>query len=65
MPRARPLELIKRRYFAGEIIGNLLDLEPRKWRKPKRLDYALNQQRAAELGNRFQPYNWTVQLPQS
>jgi hypothetical protein len=53
---------MRQRYFAGEIIGNLLDLEPRKWRKPKKLDTALNQQRAAELGNWFQPYNWTVQL---
>ncbi|KNZ57146.1 hypothetical protein VP01_222g5 [Puccinia sorghi] len=25
------------RYFAAEIIGNLLELEPHKWRKPKRI----------------------------
>jgi hypothetical protein len=53
------------RYFAAEIIGNLLDLEPIKWRKPKKLDYGLNQQRAAKLGQWFQPYNWTTQLQQS
>lgn len=53
------------RYFAAEIIGNLLDLEPVKWRKPKKMDFALNQERAAKLGNWFQPYNWTTQLQQS
>lgn len=53
------------RYFAAEIIGNLLDLEPIKWRKPKKLDYGLNQQRAAKLGQWFQPYNWTTQLQSS
>jgi hypothetical protein len=53
------------RYFAAEIIGNLLDLEPIKWRKPKKLDYGLNPQRAAKLGQWFQPYNWTTQLQQT
>jgi hypothetical protein len=53
------------RYFAAEIIGNLLDLEPIKWRKPKKLDYGLNPQRAAKLGQWFQPYNWTTQLQSS
>jgi hypothetical protein len=50
------------RYFAAEIIGNLLDLEPVKWRKPKKMDFALNQERAAKLGNWFQPYNWTTNI---
>lgn len=50
------------RYFAAEIIGSMLDLEPRKWRKPRRVDLAQNKPRASKLGNRFQPYNWTLQL---
>lgn len=50
------------RYFAQEIIGNMLGLEPRKWRKPRRADPALNQARKAKLGNKFQPFNWTLQL---
>lgn len=45
------------RYFAGEIIGSLLDLEPRKWRHPKRV-----QQDPSKLGNAFHPYDWTLQL---
>lgn len=51
-------------YFAHEIIGNILELEPRKWRNPKKMDYAHNKDRARALGTKFQPYNWTVQLQQ-
>jgi hypothetical protein len=50
------------RYFAQEIIGNMLGLEPRLWRKPRRVDPKLNQARKARLGNKFQPFNWTLQL---
>ncbi|KAG0145793.1 hypothetical protein CROQUDRAFT_93383 [Cronartium quercuum f. sp. fusiforme G11] len=53
------------RYFAAEIIGNILDLEPRKWRKPKRLPNHLHQQRVQrflqQLG--YQKYDWTGLLP--
>ncbi|EIW68951.1 hypothetical protein TREMEDRAFT_68880 [Tremella mesenterica DSM 1558] len=52
-------------YFASEIIGNLLELEPRKWRNPRKIDFVLNKQRAKELGTWFQPYNWTTQLEQT
>ncbi|ORX35345.1 CwfJ C-terminus 1-domain-containing protein-like protein [Kockovaella imperatae] len=52
------------KYFAAEIVGNLLGLEPRKWRKPRRMDIALNKERARALGTKFQPYNWTTQLAQ-
>jgi hypothetical protein len=58
------LTCLTRRYFAHEIIGNLLGLEARKWRKPRRLDPQTNQARKAKLGNAFQPYNWTLQLDQ-
>jgi hypothetical protein len=44
------------------VIGNVLGLEPRKWMKPKKLDYSLNQERARALGTKFQPYNWTLEL---
>ena len=53
------------RNFAAEIIGNMLGLEPRKWRKPRKMDTALNKERARALGEKFQPFNWTVQLQQS
>lgn len=54
------LELTSR-YFAAEVIGNLIGVEPRKYMRPARVDRALNKERARELGTRFQPYNWTVQ----
>jgi hypothetical protein len=50
------------RYFAAEIIGSMLDLEPRKWRKPRRVDYRRNKERASKLGNKFHRYDWTLQL---
>ncbi|KAK8861747.1 hypothetical protein IAR55_002570 [Kwoniella newhampshirensis] len=50
------------RYFAQEVIGNVLGLEPRKWRRPRKMDLAMNKERARQLGEKFQPYNWTVGL---
>ncbi|WRT63888.1 uncharacterized protein IL334_000814 [Kwoniella shivajii] len=48
------------RYFAAEVIGNILGLEPRKWRKPRKMDHNMNKERARQLGQKFQPFNWTV-----
>lgn len=50
------------RYFAAEIVGGMLELEPRKWRKPRRVDYKRNKERASRLGNKFHKYDWTLQL---
>ena len=46
-------------YFAGEIIGNLLDIEPRKWRRPKRLGSNRNTERAGELKRKYAKFDWT------
>lgn len=62
--RDRATDTTPLRYFAAEIIGNILGLEPRKWLRPKKIDFALNKERARTLGTKFQPYNWTVQLEQ-
>ncbi|KAI0279233.1 CwfJ C-terminus 1-domain-containing protein-like protein [Russula aff. rugulosa BPL654] len=50
------------RYFAGEIIGNLLDLEPRRWRRPRRLDFGRNKERVAGFKKRFDRFDWTARL---
>lgn len=50
------------RYFAGEVVGNILGLEPRKWLRPRPIDRSRNQERAKALGTSFQPFNWTLQL---
>ena len=47
------------RYFAGEIIGNLLELEPRRWRRPRRLDFGRNKERVANFKKRFDRFDWT------
>ncbi len=46
-------------YFAPEIIGNLLDVEPRKWRRPKRIDFRRNSERVAEFQIKYAKFDWT------
>ncbi|GAA5979489.1 hypothetical protein JCM5350_003922, partial [Sporobolomyces pararoseus] len=50
------------RYFAQEIIGNLLDLPPRAWRKPKRLDRRDNGKRIEAFRKKYDKYDWTKML---
>jgi Protein similar to CwfJ C-terminus 2 len=57
--------LICARYFAGEIIGNLLELEPRRWRRPRRLDFGRNKERVASFRKRFDRFNWTGLIERS
>lgn len=52
----------RRRYFATEIIGNVLDLEPRKWRHPRRVDFAFNKNRVAKFRKQYDKYDWTVMI---
>ncbi|KAJ7202788.1 CwfJ C-terminus 1-domain-containing protein-like protein [Mycena pura] len=47
------------RYFAGEIIGNVLELEPRKWRRPKRIDSWSNKERVAQFKKKYDKFDWT------
>lgn len=61
--RGLPLRILADiRYFAAEIIGNILNLEARKWLRPRKLDSSMNKERARALGTKFQPYNWTLEL---
>ncbi|KZT73833.1 hypothetical protein DAEQUDRAFT_742914 [Daedalea quercina L-15889] len=53
------------RYFAGEIIGNLLDLEPRRWRHPRRIDFHQNKQRVSNYKQRYDKYDWTGMIGRS
>ncbi|KAG1775819.1 CwfJ C-terminus 1-domain-containing protein-like protein [Suillus placidus] len=47
------------RYFAGEIIGNVLDLEPRRWMRPRRVDYRHNKDRIQRLKKMYEKFDWT------
>lgn len=53
--------MISIRYFAAEIIGNILGLEPRKWRKPRRIPQHLNEERVNAFLHKlgYQKYDWT------
>ncbi|PFH53394.1 hypothetical protein AMATHDRAFT_84030 [Amanita thiersii Skay4041] len=53
------------RYFAGEIIGNLLDLEPRKWRRPRRIDLRGNGERVKRFRKMYDKYDWTEMIGRS
>ena len=47
------------RYFAAEIIGNVLELEPRKWRRPKKADLRLNKSRVDKFNQKYAKHDWT------
>ena len=47
------------RYFAAEIIGNMLDLEPRRWRRPKRVDLRHNKERVTKFRKKYDKFDWT------
>ncbi|KAG9098068.1 hypothetical protein FRC06_006846 [Ceratobasidium sp. 370] len=50
------------RYFAAEIIGNILDVEPRRWRRPRREDFRMNEKRVEMFRDRFEKFDWTRML---
>ncbi|KAF4617441.1 hypothetical protein D9613_005999 [Agrocybe pediades] len=49
-------------YFAGEIIGNVLELEARQWRRPRRIDFRRNSERVAAFKKKYSKYDWTGML---
>ncbi|KAG8908410.1 hypothetical protein FRB99_006615 [Tulasnella sp. 403] len=53
------------RYFAAEIIGNQLDVEPRKWRRPRRMDLRANKERVAKFNKKYAKYDWTHLIEKS
>jgi Protein similar to CwfJ C-terminus 2 len=46
-------------YFAGEIIGNVLEIEARRWRRPKRVDLKINESRIVEFKKKYSKFDWT------
>lgn len=53
------------RWFAQEIVGSMLELEPRMWRKPRRIDFRLNASRIATFREGYDKYDWTKMLASS
>ncbi len=54
--------LLTTSYFAREIVGNLLEMEPRTWRKPRRLDGKQHAQMLANFRSRWSDFDWTKLL---
>ncbi|KAH7100395.1 CwfJ C-terminus 1-domain-containing protein-like protein [Auriculariales sp. MPI-PUGE-AT-0066] len=50
------------RYFAAEIIGNVLDLPPRLWRHPRKVDGVQNRKRVQLYKKQYDSYDWTPML---
>lgn len=53
------------RWFAGEIIGNVLDIEARRWRRPRKVDFVRNKQRVDGFRKKYAKYDWTGMIPGS
>ncbi|KAJ4481924.1 CwfJ C-terminus 1-domain-containing protein-like protein [Lentinula aciculospora] len=48
------------KYFAAEIIGNVLELEPRKWRRPRKvLGGVRDKERVKDFRVMYDRYDWT------
>ncbi|KAJ3758310.1 CwfJ C-terminus 1-domain-containing protein-like protein [Lentinula raphanica] len=51
------------RYFAAEIIGNVLELEPRKWRRPRKvLGGSRDKERIQQFRVMYERYDWTAMI---
>jgi len=49
-------------YFAAEIIGNVLEIEPRRWRRPRRIDFSNNKERVAQFKKKYDKFDWTAMI---
>eukprot|EP00794_Sanderia_malayensis_P018404 gene18404-20259_t len=46
-------------YFGKEIIGGMLDLEPRKWRKPHKETFQQHKRKVLEFSDNWKDHDWT------
>ncbi|KAF8133995.1 CwfJ C-terminus 1-domain-containing protein-like protein [Boletus edulis] len=47
------------KYFAAEIIGNVMDVEPRRWRRPRGIDRRQYRDRINDFKKKYDKYDWT------
>lgn len=52
-------------YFGREVIGGLLDLNPRLWLKSRREDFDKQKAKVLQLSEWWAPYDWTQKLKNS
>ncbi|XP_064636752.1 CWF19-like protein 2 [Lineus longissimus] len=55
-------EKIFPKYFGKEIIGGMLDLEPRLWRKPMKENFEDQRTKVLQFSKWWKPFDWTLQL---
>lgn len=51
--------------FAAQLLGTLLDCEPRLWRRPRKLDLAARKTRLDQFARLWSPFDWTKMLDQA
>jgi hypothetical protein len=49
-------------WFGKEIIAGILDIDPSRWRKPRRIEYSAAQTRLATFKKQFEQFDWTKML---
>ena len=53
------------RWFAAEIIGNVLDIEPRRWRRPRKIEFRQNKDRVKKFKQKYDKFDWTGMIERS
>ncbi|KAI0632175.1 CwfJ C-terminus 1-domain-containing protein-like protein [Trametes polyzona] len=53
------------RWFAAEIIGNILEVEPRRWRHPRRVEFWQNKERVKKFKAKYDKFDWTGMIERS
>ncbi|XP_070554137.1 CWF19-like protein 2 isoform X2 [Ptychodera flava] len=49
-------------YFGKEVIGGMLDLEPRRWRNPPKQSFEDHRQKVLKFAEWWKPYDWTQKI---
>ena len=49
-------------FFLQEILGGMLDLEPRRWRKPRMEKFEEQRKKVLEFSEWWKDYNWTDKI---
>ncbi|XP_015747984.1 PREDICTED: CWF19-like protein 2 [Acropora digitifera] len=49
-------------YFGKEILGGMLDLEPQRWRKPRKENFEEHKNKVLRFGEWWEPFDWTKKI---
>ena len=51
-------------YFGCELVGGMLDVEPRLWLKPPKESFEGQKRKVVQMAEWWKPYDWTQKLKQ-